>query len=48
MIEYVKTKTRIEMFNSKFTRNCTEWAIKYVQNNSISSVNIENSKVYTL
>ena len=36
------------MFNSKLTKNCTEWAIKYVQNRDISSVNIENAKIYTL
>ena len=29
ILEYVATKTRIEIFNSKCTKNCTEWGLKY-------------------
>ena len=36
LIEYVDTKTRIEMFNSKFTRHCTEWGLKFAHYKTIA------------
>ncbi len=49
MIEYVNTKSRIELFNSKFTKHCTEWGLKFSQyRNVTSAAEIENGKIYTL
>lgn len=31
LAEFVKNKTKIEIYNSKFTNHCTEWGLKYVQ-----------------
>lgn len=49
MVEYVNTKTRIELFNSKFTKHCTEWGLKYAHYRKVADAsNIENGKIYTL
>lgn len=46
--EYVDTKTRIEMFNSKFTKHCTEWGLKYAHYKTIAGAYTENGKIYNL
>lgn len=49
LAEYVEKKSRIEMWNSKFTKHCTEWGLKYSNYKSVSAAaNTENSKVYVL
>lgn len=49
MTEYVNTKTRIELFNSKFTKHCTEWGLKFAHYRKVADAsNIENGKIYTL
>lgn len=57
--EFVKNKTKIEMFNSKFTRNCTEWGLKYVQkknakyafdepSKNITKLNLDDRNIYQI
>ena len=36
------------MFNSKFTRHCTEWGLKYAHHKTIAGALSENGKVYAL
>ena len=36
------------MFNSKFTKHCTEWGLKYAHYKTISGTSIENGKIYNL
>lgn len=33
--EYVETKTKIEIFNSQFTKHCTAWGIKYAHDRNL-------------
>lgn len=45
--EYVKNKTKIQIYNSKFTANCNTWGIKYVQNKDVKYAFQENQRNIT-
>ena len=49
MHNYVNTKSRIEIFNSKFTCHTTEWGIKYAHfRNVAAATNNYNGGIFTL
>ncbi len=35
LADYVQNKTKIEIYNSKFTKNCSTWGIKYAHNRNL-------------
>lgn len=46
---YIQNKTRIELLNSKFTKNCGEWGIKYAHSKNIAHAsNTPKHEIYTL
>ena len=57
--DYVINKTKIEVFNSKFTKHCSEFGIKYSQTknladtfnehpNNIASLNLDERNVFEI
>lgn len=49
MKEFVDRKTRIEIYNSVFTKNTTAWGIKYAHSRNLEYANTAlNSQVYVL
>lgn len=44
LAEYVNEKSKIEIFNSKFTKHCSEWGIKYCQRRKLVDAFQENAK----
>lgn len=49
LAQYIASKTRIEIFNSEFTRNCTEWGLKYASCRDLKTAAVtENGKIFTL
>lgn len=46
---YVENKTRIEMFNSKFTKNTGDWGIKFAHSKKIKYANeVDKQSIYVL
>lgn len=35
LLEYIENKTKIEIYNSKFTKHCTPWGLKYAHNRNL-------------
>ena len=33
--EYIDAKTKIELYNSKFTKHCTTWGVKYAHDRNL-------------
>jgi hypothetical protein len=49
LAKYIASKTRIEIFNSEFTRHCTEWGLKYASCRDLRTAAVtENGKIFTL
>jgi hypothetical protein len=49
LTQYVNNKTRIQLFNSKFTKHCTVWGLKFASlKQARAASTTENGKVYTL
>jgi hypothetical protein len=40
LLEFVEKKTRIELFNRKFTKQATEWGVKYAHSKNVNFADI--------
>jgi Leucine-rich repeat (LRR) protein len=49
LLEFIEKKTRIELFNRKFTKQATEWGVKYAHSKSVNFADITtNGEIYKL